>query len=378
VEVKVYNAFYGLSENPFALTPDPRYAFLSEAHAQALALVTYGIQERKGFVVILGEVGTGKTTLIRHLLDRFDASIRPVFIFNPAITFLELLQLTFRDLELPCPNLRRLEMIEALNEYLLKEAAASHHVVLIIDEAQHLSPEVLEELRMLSNLETTEGKLIQILLVGQPEMGSLLARPELRQLRQRIGLIAELKPLCYDDTVRYVAHRLAQAGHSGPRIFTRRALRTIHAATGGIPRLVNVICDKALLHGYDVRAPKITRRLVKTALADWVIARRPARARERQSRHAKTSGPWRLRRQLWTVAAVVALGLIATASYLFVTGARGRPMLHWFTHVPRTTDAGGVSGGATAPNVSTVQMDGRAQTSRPLIDTGGKEPVRQP
>src|SRR5262249_8640796 len=156
---------------------------------------------------------------------------------------------------------RRVEMLETLNEYLLKEAMAGRYVVLIVDEAQHLSPTVLEEVRMLSNLETARGKLIQILLVGQPELGEKLGRPELTQLRQRIGLVAELKPLSLAETVQYVAHRLEVAGHAGQQIFTRRALRLIHRASGGIPRLINVICDKSLLLAYGAGSAKVRGRL---------------------------------------------------------------------------------------------------------------------
>src|SRR5215831_11598059 len=270
----MYAQFYGLTESPFALTPDPRYLFMSEPHKEALASAVYGVQERKGFVLILGEVGTGKTTLIRHLLGRFGPNIRSVFVFNPAVSFTELLQLMLRDLELPCASMRRVEMIDTLNDYLLREAAEGRYVVVIIDEAQHLSPAVLEEVRMLSNLETARGKLIQILLVGQPELGDKLARPELRQLRQRISLVAELKPLSYEDTERYVQHRLEVAGLSGQGVFTRRALAIIYRASGGIPRLVNVICDKALLLGYGASAKKVGGRLVKEVLKDWAPFRR--------------------------------------------------------------------------------------------------------
>src|SRR5262245_33482380 len=265
----MYAQFYGLSESAFALTPDPRYLFLSEPHKEALASATYGVQERKGFVLILGEVGTGKTTLIRHLLGRFGPNIKTVFVFNPAVSFLELLQIILRDLELPCPSLRRVEMVDTLNEFLLREAAAGRYVVLIIDEAQHLSPTVLEEVRLLSNLETARGKLLQILLVGQPELGEKLGRPELRQLRQRIGLVAELQPLSYDDTVQYISHRLEVAGRTGGSVFSRRALRAIHRASGGIPRLVNVICDKALVLGYGAGAAVIKSRIIREVLKDW-------------------------------------------------------------------------------------------------------------
>lgn len=320
----MYSQFYGLRESPFALTPDPRYLFLSEPHKEALASAVYGLQERKGFVLILGEVGTGKTTLIRHLLGRFGPDIRTVFVFNPNVSFLELMQLILRDLELSCPSLRRVEMIDTLNEYLLKEAWAGRYVVLIVDEAQHLSPAVLEEVRMLSNLETARGKLIQIVLVGQPELGEKLGRPELRQLRQRIGLVAELKPLSYGDTVKYVAHRLDVAGHTGQPIFTRRALKIIHRASGGIPRLINVLCDKSLVLGYGAGTREVGGRIVKEVLKDWAAFRRrrrtglAARARSRRMarRRAVAWGPF------GRVPAIMLLGVLWTALVLGLAG-------HW-------------------------------------------------
>jgi general secretion pathway protein A len=318
----MYAQFYGLRESPFALTPDPRYLFMSEPHKEALASAVYGVQERKGFVLILGEVGTGKTTLIRHLLGRFGPNIRSVFVFNPAVSFTELLQLMLRDLELPCPSMRRVEMIDTLNDYLLKEAAAGRYVVIIIDEAQHLSPTVLEEVRMLSNLETARGKLIQILLVGQPELGEKLGRPELRQLRQRISLVAELKPLSYEDTVQYITHRLEVAGREGGGVFSRRALRTIYRASGGIPRLVNVICDKALVLGYGAEAPVIKAKIIREVLKDWQPFQRPAtptarpRARTRARRRVTASRPLR------KIAAAVALGLAGAALIALVAGQK--------------------------------------------------------
>lgn len=325
----MYGRFYGLTENPFALTPDPRYLFLSEAHKEALASATYGIQERRGFVLILGEVGTGKTTLIRHLLGKFGPNIRTVFVFNPAVSFLELLQLILRDLELPCPSLRRIEMIETLNQCLLKEAAAGRHVVLIIDEAQHLSPEVLEEVRMLSNLETARGKLLQILLVGQPELGSLLGRPELRQIRQRIGLVAELKPLTHKETVQYVSHRLAVAGRARQRIFTRRALRLIYNASGGIPRLINVICDKALLLGYGGDSRMVRGRLVKAVLKDWApFRRRPTGPSRRARRRAPASRGVRSWKPFLTFATLAGLGVAATAFTYFAAGPQAETIRH--------------------------------------------------
>src|SRR5262245_3170964 len=318
----MYAQFYGLRESPFALTPDPRYLFMSEPHKEALASAVYGVQERKGFVLILGEVGTGKTTLIRHLLGRFGPNIRSVFVFNPAVSFIELLQLMLRDLELPCPSMRRVEMIDTLNDYLLKEAAAGRYVVVIIDEAQHLSPTVLEEVRMLSNLETTRGKLIQILLVGQPELGEKLGRPELRQLRQRISLVAELKPLSYEDTAQYITHRLEVAGRTGGGVFSRRALRVIHRASGGIPRLVNVICDKALVLGYGASAAVIKRRIIKDVLKDWKSFQQPAAQSPRSRNRAALRRRAPSSRPLGRIAAAVALGLAAAALLVMLAGSK--------------------------------------------------------
>jgi general secretion pathway protein A len=362
----MYAQFYGLRESPFALTPDPRYLFLSEAHKEALASAVYGVQERKGFVLILGEVGTGKTTLIRHLLGRYGPNIRSVFVFNPAVSFIELLQLILRDLELPCPSVRRVEMIDTLNEYLLKEAAAGRYVVVIIDEAQHLSPTVLEEVRMLSNLETARGKLIQILLVGQPELGDKLARPELRQLRQRISLVAELQPLSFEDTVEYVRHRLEVAGLSGPGMFTRRALKIVHRASGGIPRLVNVLCDKALVLGYASGDKRIKGRLVKEVLKDWrPFQRTGASAARARSRAASRRRP--VRRRFGKVAAAVAVGVVGAALLIMLAGQRDGDWLGRIRHGLRPTRASGtVVQPANAPVSEPASSEAAAgQTTHP-------------
>src|SRR5262245_29292329 len=345
----MYAQFYGFNESPFALTPDPRYLFLSEPHKEALASAVYGVQERKGFVLILGEVGTGKTTLIRHLLGRFGPNIRSVFVFNPAVSFTELLQLILRDLELPCGSLRRVEMIDTLNDYLLKEAAAGRYVVVIIDEAQHLSPAVLEEVRMLSNLETARGKLIQILLVGQPELGEKLGRPELRQLRQRNSLVAELKPLSYEDTVQYIAHRLEVAGRSDAGIFSGKALKAIYRASGGIPRLVNVLCDKALVLGYAAGAKVIKAKLVREVLKDCKPFQRIAaptnRARSRAAGRRRVPAG----RPLGRIAAVVAIGILGAALIVLFAGRKDVDLIGriWHGLLPAGASGTAVGGSAT-------------------------------
>ena len=259
----MYLEFYGLAEGPFGLTPDPKYLFLSVGHKEALAHIHYGIEERRGFVLILGEVGTGKTTLIRHVLKRFGPDVKSVFLFNSSLGFEELLQAVLRDLEVPSPSHRRVDLIDALNEFLLQESQEGRRVVLIIDEAQNLSASVLEEIRMLSNLETARSKLLQIVLVGQPELGERLGQVSLRQLRQRIGLVAELKPLSRKDSVLYVKHRLKVAG-ARENIFTPLALRSVYRTSNGIPRLINVLCDKSLVLGYASNKKRIGRRIVET------------------------------------------------------------------------------------------------------------------
>ena len=363
----MYAQFYGLRESPFALTPDPRYLFMSEPHKEALASAIYGVQERKGFVLILGEVGTGKTTLIRHLLGRFGPNIRSVFVFNPAVSFIELLQLMLRDLELPCPSMRRVEMIDTLNDYLLKEAAAGRYVVVIIDEAQHLSPTVLEEVRMLSNLETARGKLIQILLVGQPELGEKLGRPELRQLRQRISLVAELKPLSYEDTVRYIAHRLEVAGLEGGRLFSRRALKVIYRASGGIPRLVNVICDKALVLGYGAGVKVIKSRIIKEVLKDWKPFQRLAGPTPRSRGRAVLRRRVPASRPLRRIAAAVALGLAGAALIVMLVGYKDSPLRSRFWHGLLPS---GASGTRRRSSPSASCRPGPSQPPRRRVSSG--------
>ena len=343
----MYHAFYGLSESPFGLTPDPKYLFASEGHKEALAHIAYGIEERRGFVLILGEVGTGKTTLVRHVLRRLGPDVKSVFLFNSSsLGFEELLQAVLRDLEVPSPGRRRVDLIEALNEFLLQENAAGRRVVLIIDEAQHLSASVLEDIRMLSNLETARSKLLQIVLVGQPELGERLGQVNLRQLRQRIGLAAELKPLNRADSVQYIKHRLAVAGCQEP-IFTRMALRMVYRKSGGIPRLINVICDKSLVLGYGANKTRIGRRIVRQVARDWTVFRMPQRAAPTVSSGRRTAGR-RIRRAprrvpLGQIAAAVTVGALLVTGLLVVrlgtpdqTAAVGLPAVE-ITAVPLST-----------------------------------------
>lgn len=246
----MYLEFFGLREMPFNITPDPRFLFLTKSHRDAMESVIYGIQERKGFIQLVGEVGCGKTTLCRAALSRLTGHIQTALILNPTISQTQLIRAILTDLGLPVKSNQRLTLIEQLNDYLLDRARQGLNVAVIIDEAQTLLPEVMEQVRLLSNLETDQHKLMQIVLAGQPELDRRLASPSLRQLRQRVMVRAELRPLSVEDTTHYIRHRLTVAGAGDDVGFDDSAVRTICDRSGGIPRLINKICDRAMLAGY--------------------------------------------------------------------------------------------------------------------------------
>jgi general secretion pathway protein A len=246
----MYCPFFGLQEKPFSITPDPRFLFLSSSHQEALGHLLYGIEERKGFITVTGEVGTGKTLLCRALLDRLGRHVQTALIFNSFLLEIELLRSINEDFGIVQGGSTRKELIDHLNQYLLAEFSAGRNAVLIIDEAQNLAAPLLEQIRMLSNLETERGKLLQIVLVGQPELRQQLARPELRQLNQRIALRYHLQPFTQQETADYINHRLVVAGSHGNVKFSRRALSSIYRLADGIPRQINLLCDRAMLAAY--------------------------------------------------------------------------------------------------------------------------------
>jgi general secretion pathway protein A len=246
----MYCPFFGLQEQPFSITPDPRFLFLSPSHQEALGYLLYGIEERKGFITVTGEVGTGKTLLCRALLDRLGRHVQTALIFNSFLLEIELLRSINEDFGIAHGGATRKELIDHLNQYLIGEFSAGRNAVLIIDEAQNLVPPLLEQIRMLSNLETERGKLLQIVLVGQPELRQQLARPELRQLNQRIALRYHIQPFNRQESEDYINHRLVVAGSHGGVKFSRRALSTIYRLSDGIPRKINLLCDRAMLSAY--------------------------------------------------------------------------------------------------------------------------------
>lgn len=262
----MYEAFYGLKEKPFSLTPDPKYLYLSRAHREALDHLLYGIQEREGFIVITGDVGTGKTTLCRTILTRLDARIKTALILNPVLSEEELLRAILHDFGLPGEGRTKKELIDELNAFLLRALTEGQNAVLIIDESQNLSPALLEQVRLLSNLETEREKLIQIILIGQLGLLDLLASPGLKQLNQRVSVRYQLEPLAFPETCQYIYHRLMVAGGSGGVSLSSGALRAIHRYSGGIPRLINLACDRALLRGYVDQSTHISGRRARRAI----------------------------------------------------------------------------------------------------------------
>ena len=268
VGCKMYFDFYQLKEAPFNITPDPRFLFFTRQHRDAFDLMRYGIEHHRGFILLVGEVGSGKTTLCRALLASLPRQVHPALVLNPMLTATQLLRAILHDLGLVSNSRDRLYLVGQLNEYLLQRAAEGMTVAVCIDEAQNLAPEAMEQVRLLSNLETDQSKLLQIVLIGQPELKGRLARPELRQLRQRISVNCELQPLDADEVGLFLAYRLQTAGAPNPRLFEEPAVRLVHRHAGGIPRLINAIGDRALLAGYVARAPRITKREVERAVHD--------------------------------------------------------------------------------------------------------------
>jgi len=264
----VYLSFFNLREPPFNLTPDPRFLFLSAQHEEALTHLLYGIHERKGFIEITGEVGTGKTVLCRALLERLDKTVTTALIFNSYLTRMELLQAITDDFGLVPRDTTSKGYIDTLNAYLLEEFTAGRNAVVVIDEAQNLEPTVLEQLRMLSNLETERGKLLQIILVGQPELREKLATVQMRQLEQRIAVRFHIHELTRTETEQYITHRMSVAGAAHTVTWSRRALTLIHQYTGGIPRRINLLCDRILMTAFVRETHRVRAVLVHRSVRD--------------------------------------------------------------------------------------------------------------
>ena len=269
----MYKEFFGLRANPFNVNPDPRYLFLTRHTEEALACLTYGIQRRKGFVLLTGEVGTGKTTLINKLLEWLRLQqVATAFIFNSRMNVPQFLDYMMADFGIPCDSKSKSQILQRLYNWLLDRYRAGETAVLIVDEAQNLSDEVLEEIRMLTNLETFTEKLLQIVLVGQPELEAKLRQPQLRQLRQRLTLRAKTHPLTIEETKAYVQQRLRIAGSDGRQIFDGDALSAVHKYSSGIPRVVNLLCEHCLVSAFVDQKPVIGQAIVDAVARDFDLS----------------------------------------------------------------------------------------------------------
>ncbi|MEI6632257.1 MAG: XrtA/PEP-CTERM system-associated ATPase [Chlamydiota bacterium] len=264
----MYLTYYGFQKHPFNLTADPSFLFPSPQHREAMSFLYYGIMGRKGFLAITGEVGTGKTTLCRALLSQLDDRVKTAFILNSNLTEFQLIHAVIEDFGIPISGNSRMNLMRALNAFLIAQVREGNNAVLIIDEAQNLSAGQLEQVRMLSNLETAEEKLIQIILVGQPELRKKLDSKSLLQLRQRISIRFHLSPLQRGEIASYIAHRLRVAGGEGRVGFDRKSVELVYEYSGGVPRLINMLCDKALLAGFVLGTRSITAKIVRASIRE--------------------------------------------------------------------------------------------------------------
>ncbi|MDP4299297.1 ExeA family protein [Leptothrix discophora] len=322
----MYASFFGLQHEPFSIAPDPRFLYMSERHREALAHLMYGIRGNGGFVLLTGEIGAGKTTVCRAFLDQVPADCEVAYIFNPKLTVHELLKAVCDEfgIEAPAagtPGVTVQDHVEPLNRHLLATHAAGRKSILIIDEAQNLEPEVLEQLRLLTNLETAERKLLQIILIGQPELRDMVARPDLEQLAQRIVARCHLGALSATETAQYVLHRMRVAGLGAASPFTARQLMQIHKLTGGVPRRINLLCDRALLGAYSRGQAQVDATVVRSAANEVFDARSARRARRSDERREVG------RQLLWgggIASIAVLVGFLASAWHAGELGGSGR------------------------------------------------------
>ena len=265
----MYRKFYGFKERPFEITPDPKIVYLSEIHQEALARLQYAVQEGKGFSVITGEAGTGKTTLVHMLLSKLDGRVRTSFIFNPILDRADFLNYICDDLGIKSDGMKsRGQSLKALHNFLLDCFVRDEKVFLIIDEAQSLEPELLQEVRLLTNLETSKNKLLHVILLGQPELNQILTEPRFRPLKQRITVRYHLRPLRFKETKEYIQYRLKRARSRNLTIFDNGAIREIYRYSKGIPRLINIVCDNALLTGFSQEENRIGKKIIRGVIRD--------------------------------------------------------------------------------------------------------------
>ncbi|HZX24217.1 MAG TPA: AAA family ATPase [Woeseiaceae bacterium] len=362
----MYTSFFGLTEKPFTITPDPRYLFMSERHSEALAHLVYGVTESDGFIQLTGEVGTGKTTLVRSLLQKLPKRTEVAVVLNPQLTAREFLVAICRELGIPQPEERNSlrALVDALNEHLLAAHAEDRRTILVVDEAQNLAAEVLEQVRLLTNLETTRQKLLQIILIGQPELRELLARNDLRQLAQRITARYHLEPLDRNQTIRYIEHRLKVAG-AVTDLFTPAAKREVYRLSGGVPRLVNVICDRSLLGAYSRERRQVDKTLVRRAAAEI---------------SGQRENPF-WQRWLLPLAGTAALATLAFSAWYYLAPTGDQPPARPVVRMIGPPGAAAGPAGAAPSPIAAAEASSRprpSQASQPSPDEGnaGGEPAR--
>ncbi len=367
----MYDTFYGLKERPFTLTPDPKYLFLSETHQEALNLLLYGINQREGFMVITGGIGTGKTTLGRTLLDRLGPTATSALIFNPILSEVELLKAILQDFGVAPESDSKKVLVDQLNTFLLQQLSLKKNVILILDESQNLSPSVLEQIRLLSNLETDKEKLLQIILVGQEELNQKLSDHSLRQLDQRVSVRYHLRALTKDETAKYIEHRLRIAGCPWTIDFSKGAIEQIYTYSGGTPRLINMVCDRTLLAGYLEQTNHITRALVQRGIESLS----EAEAKPQKRPYLRPLG----------LAASVACLLLIGASLLLHQLGSGVPALlrPWLgseapgsAGKPSNPKVDATSGAGVAPEDRAIKGEGVGTTSEVTPGAGVAPPSR--
>ncbi len=315
----IYLTFYGFDREPFGVTPDPEFLFMTPGHREALAQLLYAIQEKKGFILVTAEIGMGKTTLLEALRQELDSNTAVAYVSNSLLPFPALLEYMFEEYEIEKPGDSAAQRLVALQNFLVERHRAGQNTVLILDEAQNLYPQTLEQIRLLSNFETTKEKILQIVLVGQPELLARLEMPELRQLKQRIGILCSIPPMTGSGTRNYIRTRLRMAGARDLGVFTEEALRRITEYARGIPRVVNTVCDHCLLIGYADQTRRIDPDIVEQAISYLEVGAKPrlrtrttisrARARRRPSRISP------LRWALVGMSAALVTGTVAVAIF---------------------------------------------------------------
>ena len=346
----MYNKFFGFKEKPFKLAPNPEYLFLSKSHEEALAHLSYAIYHGEGFVEIIGEVGTGKTTLCRVFLENLDESIEAAYIFNPKLDALQLLKVINDEFGIDSTPDNTKDLIDRLNIFLIEQKSAGRKAIVLIDEAQNLSLEVLEQLRLLSNLETTQEKLLQIILVGQPELGEMLSSHQLRQLGQRITINSQLTPLTFEETNDYIKHRISLASYRAGPPFDSTSLRAIYEYSGGVPRLINIACDRALLNAFGRNSFKITGAITKEAIGELIQPKTKFTSR---------------RQQMPVYITTVVIGAVLTGALFYLYSSNNAIQ----SATSRTN---------LLPDVSRINSDIQPAVTRVQADTGPAAPVILP